>query len=180
MISLRKINGVLVVIVVLMLAYHALLNTLLFFGLIGYSPIFKITGRWLFYPLVLHIAISLYLYLKEKLKRSRNYLKLTKETTQQLITGIGIILFASLHILLYYFGNGTDSSQFLNHIITDNLLFISIALHLTVSIPRLLVSFGFLEGKEDYKNAKNITTIVVFIILMIIFIAQATFYGGFL
>jgi hypothetical protein len=163
-----------------MLAYHAILNTLLFFGLVGYSPIYKITGRWLFYPLVLHILISLYLYIKEKLRKSKNYPKLTRETTQQLVSGIGIILFAAMHILNYSLGDALDSSQFLYNILADNLLFISIAIHLHVSIPRLLVSFGFLEGKNTYKNAKHKIGISLLIILIIIFMAQATFYGGFL
>lgn len=180
MISLRKINSILIVIVVLALACHALLNVLLFFGVVGYSPIFKITGRWLFYPLALHIIISLYLYIKEKLKKSKSYPKLIKETTQQLVSGIFIIIFATLHILNYSLGSGVDVNQFLNHIIVDNLLFISIAIHLMVSIPRWLVSFGFLEGKNDYKNAKDKIRVCIIIILIIIFIAQATFYGGFL
>ena len=180
MISLRKINSILIIIVLLMLACHALINTLLFFGLVRYSPIFKITGRRLFYPLALHIIISLYLYIKEKLKRSKNYPKLTKETAQQLVSGICIIIFAAAHILNYSLGDALNPGQFLNHIITDNLLFISLGIHLQVSIPRLLVSFGFLEGKNDYKNAKNKISILLFIILIIIIIAQATFYGGFL
>lgn len=180
MISLRKINGILIIVVALMLAYHAALNTLLFFGWVPYSDVFKISGRHLFYPLVLHIIISLYLYVKEKLKGINRYPKLTRETIQQLVTGIFIIIFATLHILNYHYGNGMDPSQFLNHIIVDNLLFISIGLHLTVSIPRLLVSFGFLEGKKDYRNAKNRVRILVSVILIIIVMAQATFYGGFL
>lgn len=180
MLSLRKINTVIAVIAVLALAYHAILNTLLFFGAVEYSPIFKISGRRLFYPLIVHIAISLYLYIKEKSKGSKRYPKLTRETIQQLISGIAIVIFASLHILNYFLGNGTDPGQFLNHIIVDNLLFVSIALHLTVSIPRLMVSLGFLEGKDDYKNAKGKIRILILIILIIIFTAQATFYGGFL
>lgn len=180
MISLRKINSIVIVIVALMLAYHALMNTLLFSGLVSYSPIFKISGRRLFYPLILHIMISLYLYIKERTKRSKNYPKLTKETAQQLVSGICIILFAAAHILNYSLGEAPDAGQFLNHIITDNLLFISIAVHLQISIPKLLVSFGFLEGKNDYKNAKHEISILLLIILIIIIIAQAMFYGGFL
>ncbi len=180
MISLRKINGILIIIVALMLAYHAIMNTLLFFGLVGYSPVFKISGRRLFYPLILHIIISAYLYITERLRRSKNYPKLTRDTTQQLVSGICIIIFAIAHILNYSLGDALDSSQFIYHIIGDNLLFISIAVHLQISIPKLLVSFGFLEGKDDYENMKNNITVILFIVLIIIFLAQATFYGGFL
>ena len=178
MISLRKINNIIIIILLLMLVYHALLAVLFFFGIIDYSLDFKIAGRRLFYPFILHIIISLYLYIKEKLKKSKTYPNLTKETTQQLITGICIVVFATLHILDYFWGNVTDGSGFLIHIVVDNLLCISIALHLNVSLPRLLISFGFLEGKNGYKNAKNKISILIFIILIIIFIAQAIFYGG--
>lgn len=179
MISLRKINSILIIVVVMLLACHGLLNTLLFFGLVGYSPIFKITGRWLFYPLTLHVMISLYLYVREKFKKTKRYPNLTKETTQQLLSGICIIIFAALHIISYSSAYETGTGQ-LYHIIVDNLLFISIALHLTVSVPRLLVSFGFMEGKNDYANAKSKIRLIIIIFLIVIFIAQATYYGGFI
>ena len=180
MISLRKINSILIMVVMVLLACHGLLNTLLFFGLVGYSPIFKITGRWLFYPLAVHVMISIYLYVREKLKKLKTYPNLTRETTRQLLSGIGIIIFAALHIISYSSAYETGAGQLIYHIIVDNLLFISIALHLTVSLPRLLVSFGFLEGKDDYANAKSKIRIIIIIFLIVIFIAQATYYGGFL
>jgi len=181
MISLRKINSLLIVILVLMLVYHALLAILYFFGIIGYMPDFKITGRRLFYPLVLHIIISLYLYIKEK-TNLKKYSNLVKETTQQLATGIFIILFATLHILNYSGGGSVSANgellTTLSHIVVDNLLFISIALHLRVSIPRLLISFGFLEGKDEYVNAKSKVNTIILILLIILFIAEAMFYIG--
>lgn len=180
MISLRKINSLLIVILGLMLVYHALLATLYFFGLISYMPDFKITGRRLFYPLVLHIIISLYLYFKEK-RWSNKYSNLINETNQQMITGIGIIVFAALHILNYSWGSVSDNTNLfttLSHIIADNLLILSIALHLRVSLPRLFVSFGFLDGKKDYANAKSKINKIVLILLVIIFMAEAIFYIG--
>lgn len=180
MISLRKINSILIVILILMLVYHALLATLYFLGIIGYMPDFKITGRRLFYPLVLHIIISLYLYLKEKTK-SKRYSNLIKETNQQLITGICIIIFAALHIINYSLGSVSDNADIfrtLSHIIVDNLLIVSIALHLRVSIPRLMISFGFLEGKNDYANAKSKINMFILVLLIIIFMAEAIFYIG--
>lgn len=179
MISIRKINTIIIVIIVLLLAFHAAANVLLFTGLVGYSPIFKASGRWLFYPLVVHIAISLYLYITDKLKKSRDYKNLTKETTIQIVSGIFIILFAALHILNHSLGT-MNPDEFLIHIIVDNLLFISIAAHLYVSIPRLFVSLGFLEGEGDYGTAKKRIGIFILIALLIIFTAQAIFYGGFL
>ena len=163
-----------------MLIYHALLATLYFFGIVPYMPDFKITGRRLFYPFVLHIIISLYLFIRERTK-SKRYSNLIRETNQQIITGICIILFATLHILNYSAGSVSGNGEFLTalrHIIVDNLLFVSIALHLRVSLPRLMISFGFLEGKNDYANAKSRIGKVILAVLVIIFIGEAIFYMG--
>ncbi len=180
MISLRKINSLLIVIVILVLVNHAMLNILGMYGLISYTPDFKITGRRLFYPLVAHIIISLYLYFSDKRKQITTYSKLIAETTQQILTGISIIVFAGLHIITYIFIPAINQSLSINliHFIIDNLLFISIALHLRVSIPRLLISFGFLEGKNSYKHFKNKLSIIILLILILFIIAEVIFYIG--
>lgn len=180
MISLRKINSLLVVIVILVLAIHAMLNILGMYGLISYTPDFKITGRRLFYPLVAHVIISLYLYFSDKRKQIKTYSKLIAETTQQILTGISIIVFAGLHIITYMIIPAINQSLSINliHFIIDNLLFISIALHLRVSIPRFLISIGFLEGKNSYKHFKNKLSIIILLILILFIIAEVIFYIG--
>ena len=113
--------------------------------------------------------------------KSKRYSNLIKETNQQLITGICIIIFATLHILNYSWGSVSDNTELfttLSHIVVDNLLFVSIALHLRVSLPRLLISFGFLEGKSDYANAKSKINKIILVLLVIIFMVEAIFYIG--
>ena len=181
MISLRKINSLLVIIIFLMILNHAVLSILFMYGFISYSPDFQITGRRLFYPIVAHIIISLYLYFSDRKKQSKTYPKLISETTQQVITGIFIIVFVSLHILNYMLNPINSSYDFwviLSHYLVDNLLFISIALHLRVSIPRLMLSFGFLEAKNAYQNFKRKTNIVILIILIVFMLAEFMFYVG--
>ena len=78
MISLRKINSLLIVIVILVLVNHAMLNILGMYGLISYTPDFKITGRRLFYPLVAHIIISLAIPTKQQQFQSADNIRLTK------------------------------------------------------------------------------------------------------
>ncbi len=180
MISLRKINGILVIIMILLLLNHAVLSALFLYGVIDYSPSFKITGRRLFYPVVAHIIISLYLFIKDRRKNVRIYSDLISETNQQIITGIGIIVFISLHILSYMFPPTNyyyDFGRALVQLFIDCMMFTSIGMHLRVSIPRLLVSFGMLESKNAYSNFKRKFSIVVLIILVFLIMAEVVRFG---
>ena len=180
MISLRKINGILVVIIILLLLNHAILSALFLYGVIDYSPSFKITGRRLFYPVVAHIIISLYLFIKDRRKNVRRYSDLISETNQQMVTGIGIVVFVSLHIISYMFPPANfyyDFGRGLVQVIIDGMMFTSICLHLRISIPRLLVSFGMLESKNSYSNFKRKFSIAILGILVILIFADVVRFG---
>lgn len=180
MISLRKINSLLVIAAIILLVNHALLALLSMYGIIDYTPDITITGRRLFYPLAGHIIISLYLYLSDKTKQKKTYSKLIGETTQQIVTGISIMLFAGLHILSHMTvpAVGHDISLSMIHFAIDTMLFISLALHLRVSIPRFMISFGFLEGKNSYRNFKRKMSIIILIALILFLSAEIIFYIG--
>ena len=181
MISLRKINTLLIIVIAVMLLGHALLSLLYLYGFISYSPDFQITGRRLFYPVVAHIVISIYLYFKDKSKGVNRYPNLISDTRQQMITGIMIIVFVSMHILGYSFNPLGEPSTFnisLYHFIVDNLLFVSIALHLRVSIPKFMISFGFLEGKDAHLNFKRKVNWAVAIILVVLILGEVIYYVG--
>ena len=180
MISLRKINVILVIIIIMVLAYHALMNVFGMYGMVAYSPDFKVTGRRLFYPFVCHVIISLYLSIKDKSRKFNIYPKLTRDTTQQLLSGIFMIIFATLHILvkMYLPGLSTDATVNLIHFAVDILLFISIAVHLNVSIPKLFVSLGFLDGDDSYRKMQSKTKIAISIIMILFIIGEIIFYIG--
>lgn len=180
MISLRKVNVILLIIVILILLYHAILNVLGMYGLTPYTPDFAETGKLLACPLVLHIVISLYLFFKEKSRKFNAYPKLTKDTTQQFISGILIIFFVALHIISYMQLPPIEPHLPINriHLIIDFLLFVSIAIHLRISIPKFLISLGFLEGRTSHENAKKLTTIIVMIALALSVVAEIIFYIG--
>ena len=181
MISLRKINTLLIIVIAVMLLTHALLSLLYLYGAINYSPDFQITGRHLFYPVVAHIIISMYLYFKDKSRGVNRYPKLNSDTRQQMISGIMIVIFASLHILGYSFNPLGEPSTFnisLYHFIVDTMLFVSIALHLRVSIPKFMISFGFLEEKDAHLNFKRKVNWAVAIILIILILGEVVYYVG--
>ena len=172
---------VVIIVIAVMLLGHALLSLLYLYGFISYSPDFQITGRRLFYPVVAHIVISIYLYFKDKSKGVNRYPNLISDTRQQMITGIMIIVFVSMHILGYSFNPLGEPSTFnisLYHFIVDNLLFVSIALHLRVSIPKFMISFGFLEGKDAHLNFKRKVNWAVAIILVVLILGEVVYYVG--
>lgn len=181
MISLRKINTLLIIIIVAMLLNHAVLSLLYLYGVISYSPDFQITGRRLFYPVVAHIIISIYLYFKDRPRGTNRYHNLISDTRQQMISGIMIIVFVSLHILGYSYnplgGPNTFYSN-LYHFIVDNMLFISIALHLRVSIPKFMISLGFLEGKDAHANFKRKVNWAMAFILIFMILGEVMYYVG--
>ena len=180
MISLRKVNSVILIIIGLLLLDHMIRTVLYLFGLINYSPSFQATGRRLFLWLILHVIISLYLYLKDKLsqKNIRLYPKINNETKIQLISGILIIIFVLLHVITYGKSpvNTSENMIKIMHIIIDYLLFLSIFIHLKISIPRLMISYGFLSGDGEYERTTKIINIVLLILLIILFIAELIYY----
>lgn len=179
MISIRKINSILVVIMLLIILTHATLSVLYLYGFISYSPNFQITGRKLFYPLILHSILSVYLYIKDKTRKVKIYPKLISETKQQIITGIGIFVFASLHIITYMISSINTNFSILmglTHFLIDNAMFISIILHLRVSMPRLAISLGFLETKNSYVNFKEKFNKFIIMILILLVLAEIIHY----
>ena len=95
MFQLRKLNSLLVIIIILILASHALLTGLLLAGLIEYTPNTIVTGEILLFFVILHIIISLYLFIKDKIKQRKIhvYANINKDTIVQAISGIFIIIF---------------------------------------------------------------------------------------
>ena len=98
-----------------------------------------------------------------------------------MITGIMIIVFVTLHILGYSFNPLGGQSTFyfsIYHFIVDNMLFVSIALHLRVSIPKFMVSLGFLDGKDAYSNFKRKVNWAVASILIFLILGEVMYYVG--
>ncbi|MCQ2964751.1 MAG: hypothetical protein MJ203_04210 [archaeon] len=179
-VHLRKINSILAIIIILFLLSHSILLALSMVNIISYSLDFKEFGFILFYLVFIHLLISLYLCFEKKLKNKNvklNY-KVT-DTAIQLVSGILMVVLIVLHIYyiiispVYLVSTLQDG---LIHIILDNLVAISILVHLSVSIPRLLVSLGFLIGENDYKHATSVSNILLIVFLLIIFICEVSYF----
>ncbi|RAP50455.1 MAG: hypothetical protein BZ136_01230, partial [Methanosphaera sp. rholeuAM74] len=161
LLSLRKINSLVLLVIILLLLNHAISSLLYLSGITAYSPNLKVTGRRLFLWLLLHITISLYLYIRDwyNQKGFNRYNHIRSETKRQMISGIAIIIFVILHLVTYHASPVSVVIYQINivHFIVDTLLFASILVHLQVSIPRLLMSFGFLKEENSYQRASQIT-----------------------
>ena len=58
------------------------------------------------------------------------------------------------------------------------MLFASIAMHLRVSIPKFMMSFGFLDGKDAYLNFKRKVNYAVLIALIVLVLGEVVYYIG--
>lgn len=177
--SLRKINSIILILILFILIRHAIITSLCMAGLIKYSPNLKETGRELFLCLLLHIIISFYLFIKDKIKQKniKTYSFIRKDTDIQIYSGIVIIVFIILHIIIYQASvMNLPLSIKIMHIIIDTLLFISINIHLQVSIPRLLISFGFLKADQSYQKINMLIKIALFIILVGLISSELIFH----
>lgn len=178
--QLRKLNSVLVIIIVLILASHALLTGLLLAGLIEYTPNTIVTGEVLLFFVIVHIIISLYLFIKDKIKQRkiRVYANINRDTIVQAISGIFIIVFIVAHVLSYIYLPAyiPNFNWQITHQTIDTLFFITLFIHLQISIPRLLVSFGFLVEKNDYDNCRKVIRIILLIIFTLLFLSELSYY----
>lgn len=168
---LRKINSIITVLIFLLLFTHISLSSLLLLEVIAFTPFIRVVDVLLAVFVLFHVIISLYLYYNDKKIRSniRTYFNIRNDTQIQIISGILIIVFASLHIIAYamYFMIESYGLRFIFFVI-DLLLFSSLYVHLRISIPRLMVSFGFLDGDGSYLRFERKSNIVLSVILIML------------
>ena len=180
LLSLRKINSLVLLVIILLLLHHAVSSLLYLSGIIAYSPSLKATGRRLFLWLLLHIVISLYLYVRDWYNQRgfNRYDHIRSETKRQIISGIAVIVFVILHMVTYHASPVSVVIYRINivHFIVDNLLFASLFVHLQVSIPRLLMSFGFLKEENTYQRASQITTKTLVVVFILIILIELIYY----
>ena len=180
MFQLRKLNSLLVIIIILILAAHALLTGLLLAQLIEYTPNTIVTGEILLSFVIAHIIISLYLSIKDKIKQRkiRVYANVNRDTLVQAVSGIFIIIFIAAHVLSYIYLPAyiPNFNWQITHLTIDTLFFITLFIHLQISIPRLLVSFGFLVEKNDYDNCRKVVRIILVIIFTLLFLSELSYY----
>ena len=180
MFQLRKLNSLLVIIIILIIISHALLAGLCLAELINYTPNINVTGQVVLSFVIVHIIISLYLFIKDKINQRKIlvYPQINKDTAVQAISGIFIIIFIAAHVLSYIYLPAyiPNFSWQITHLIIDTLFFITLFIHLQISIPRLLVSFGFLVEKNDYDNCMKVVRIILIIIFTLLFLTELFYY----
>ncbi len=179
-ISLRKINSLVALIIILLLLCHALESLLYLTGISPYSPNMQVTGRRLFLWVMLHMIISLYLFIKDKYenRKFKKYNNIRNDTRKQAVSGIAIVVLVILHVVTYSVSPVNVLNNYMTcvHFVIDNLLFCSLLIHLTISIPRLMVSFGFLTEESSYEKFTRGISIAFRIIFILLLISEVLHY----
>lgn len=178
--SLRKINSLVLLVIILLLLWHALESLLYLIGVLPYSPSMQVTGRRLFLWVMLHMIISMYLYVRDRYvnRKYRKYDNLRNDTRIQAISGIAIIIFVILHVVTYSLSpaNMLGSYMVFVHLVVDNLLFCSLLVHLNISIPRLMVSFGFLTEEDSYEKFSRWISVLFRILFILLLVSEVLHY----
>ena len=179
-ISLRKINSLVLLVIFILLLNHACESILYLIGISPYSPNMQVTGRRLFLWVGLHVIISLYLFIRDKIsnRKFKKYAVIGNDTQKQVLSGMGIVIFVILHVITYSISpvNILNNQMIYIHLVIDNLLFYSLLIHLTLSIPRLMMSFGFLTKKDAYKKFSNRISIAFKVIFILLLFAEVVYY----
>ncbi len=179
-ISLRKINSLVLLVIIFLLLSHAFESLLYLIGITPYSPSLQVTGRRLFIWVMIHMIISLYLFIMDRHanRKYRNYNNINNDTRIQMLSGIAIVVFVILHVVTYSLSpvNVLGNNMVFIHLIIDNLLFCSLLIHLRISIPRLMVSFGFLTEENSFDKFSYWISVIFKVIFVLLLIAEVLYY----
>lgn len=179
---MRKLNGILAALTILFLVVHGLLACLCMMGILPYHFFYIMAGRRLTIIAGCHILISIILMIQEQhvRKKIKVYYKENKDTMQQMLTGIGIIVFGVLHICLYSFSKidaHPESMELVaKHFIVDTLLFTSLCMHLSISIPRICISWGLFTKEDTLKKVCKVSQWIMAFVLVFLMAGEIIFY----
>ena len=95
-----------------------------------------------------------------------------------MLSGIAIVVFVILHVVTYSLSpvNVLGNNMVFIHLIIDNILFCSLLIHLRISIPRLMVSFGFLTEENSFEKFSYWISVIVKVIFVLLLIAEVLYY----
>lgn len=124
-----------------------------------------VLGGILGIPLVIHMITSLITMAKNTQKdpNASLYPELNANIVVQSATGIFIIIFLVLHIVVNLLSNAFEyKALFYLHAGLEFIFILLLIIHLVVGLPKLFISLGFIKSIKSYM----VSRIVVFVLLM--------------
>lgn len=161
---LRKINGVLAIITSAVLLAHIVIMSLLLSGLIAFRPWFSIVGHVAILLFSVHALLSIIiLYFCSESGFSMRYASFNIRTILQRVASILIIILLHFHFGQYTTTAADGSVQFvtptLMMFLIQALLTALVVLHISVSLPKALITLGITRSDTAIKRAVRICDI---------------------
>lgn len=168
---MRKINTILVLIMMILMIDHIIFGGLHLFG-VG-SGVMRPLAISLVVIILLHALVSMYLTLKaEKVgfKTNARYNKENKEFWSRRVSGVLILVFALIHAYMMFFKDEMGRPKIATmpkifRVITP-LLVLSIYWHLIINVRPILISLGIKNIDKKERIIKFILTIIMLFALL--------------
>ncbi len=158
--------------------WHSILTVKYFLGLMPYHPVLNIGGIMLAVFLTIHMIFALINMVKNA-KRTRNerfYMKFIPEHGLQNVSGICIFGFAVLHSIFLELHKvfGTQALD-IAWWVSDIFLYLTVAVHLWISLPHIVISCGIVTNRKMYDIIKTIVGIISIVIFIVLTYAHTVF-----
>ncbi len=174
---MRKANGIITVMILILFVYHMIGGILQLTGLIkGGNPLFIYPAFVMIALVILHVIFGIKLTIDTMIAAKKTGVSYWKDNGLfwlRRISGFALFLFMGCHVLLFagIGGGGIYRLRYFNvfALLTQILMVLSLALHVMTNIPPLRISLGL----TDRRNFRMDLLIVLGILL---FMAGASFF----
>ena len=155
--------------------FHTTLATQYYFG--GpYKSVLEVGEILLGVLILVHMTFALIRLIPDigRTMRDRPYFKLNAVYWTKILSALGIMIFALLHIVAfraYVRSPGTSSAWFWG--IADMLFYLSAFVHLAFVTPHLFISFGLVTGRRSYAGLTWLIRISFLAVGAVVIVARA-------
>ena len=163
---------------VFMLIWHSVLTVQYYSGGLPYSAAFRVTGAMLAAAAAVHGAISVVQMVKNvrKMKGHRYYSKLITDGTAQNTTGLFVVGFLIIHAVCVELNLAFDIRGLrILQLVFDIAFYASVCLHLCITMPHMLISYGMVTRKSVYTVLRAVICAVFLVFLAVLIRAETIF-----
>ncbi|MEG1560489.1 MAG: hypothetical protein RRY79_06850 [Clostridia bacterium] len=175
---MKKINALVSVALCFTAILHAVSFSGCIMGIIPYFPFLNIMGRITLTLLVIHIIISLCVFFfSNDSGVVGHYGFLNKSTIIQRISAIAMMILVHVHLIGGFFGKDGAPDQPLKTIlcIFEILFLASICLHISLSVPKALITLGLTQKEKTINASKKISYVFIALVFLFCLIGTAVY-----
>ncbi len=155
---LKKIIIILGILTMITFFVHSILSFRYFMGWDEYSFSYNITGVILAGIMTLHFIFGLIKIIQssKKTSKERFYMRYIAEYSLHNMSGIFSFGFALLHAVFIELNRYYQNQLFnICWLVTDVMMYITIIIHLSISISHLFITFGLIKNSKNLKHVKR-------------------------